>query len=101
MSVVDEGLDPTSCFFNDPDRPVSFSGGSYSSTSHRKIRQYQGFSASNPVVDGGHGTHVAGTLLGESNAGNDSYNGVAYKSKVQTACVSVRSMEGSTIMLAC
>lgn len=79
IGVADDGLDHMSCFFHDPAHPVRLSSGRYSSTSHRKIRQYLG---SENNVAGGHGTHICGSLAGETSGAESDYNGIAYKAKV-------------------
>lgn len=78
-AVMDSGLDYNSCWFREV-------GGAAPGPSHRKVVSYVTYGGS--AYDGcdiGHGTHVCGTLAGDQsyvNAGNYSYNGMAYGAKL-------------------
>ncbi len=88
VGVSDSGLAHNSCFFKDENEPLSFSERDaygrkvFYSTSHRKIDMYR---CLNDCKDhSGHGTHVSGTLVGESSSSTYSskYDGVAPKAKI-------------------
>jgi hypothetical protein len=71
--VADSGLDYQSCFFYDSSVGVYFSGADsitgkpvFENMSHRKMVQYVAYSDKVEGEDGGHGTHVAGTVMGNS-----------------------------------
>jgi hypothetical protein len=81
VGVADSGLDALSCFFNDGNRsttaPVTISRGTRPSTvndfTHRKVVQYHAFADEVEGEDGGHGTHVSGSVAGHlSTAAMDS-----------------------------
>ncbi len=88
VGVADSGLDHQSCFFYDSSRRVTFpsQGDSitgrpvYEDTSHRKVVQYVGFADSTEGEDGGHGTHVVGSILGQS--AGQTHNGMAPDGRV-------------------
>jgi hypothetical protein len=79
VGVMDSGLDYNSCWFREV-------GAAPPGPSHRKVIDYSLYGG--VAYDGcdiGHGTHVCGTLAGDQsyiNAGNYSYNGMAYKAKI-------------------
>jgi subtilisin family serine protease len=67
LCMMDSGLDYNSCWFREH-------GNAPPGPNHRKVFDYHG-----------HGTHVAGTAVGDQsyiNSGNISYNGMAYKAKI-------------------
>ncbi len=90
IGLTDTGIDIYSCFFYDPEHEVRYRIGD-ADTLHRKISIYIPYS--NDREDGvdAHGTHVAGTLVGESKQ-DDRYNvskslfinsqGIAYKARL-------------------
>lgn len=78
VGEMDSGVDWQSCFFRDPEGdPI---GGN-----HRKIHHYATWgsgSAYDKCTDG-HGTHVAGTVLGNDYTGAyTQYNGMAYNARL-------------------
>jgi hypothetical protein len=79
-TIMDTGVDYNSCWFRDP-------SGLPPGPANRKIIDYSLFGAGQPYdgCDVGHGSHVAGTMLGdqsEINPGDLNYNGMAYKAKL-------------------
>lgn len=76
---MDSGLDYNSCWFRD-------GAGDPPSPTHRKVIDYKLWGG--VAYDGcsaGHGTHVAGTIVGDQstiNPGVIDYNGMAYKAKI-------------------
>lgn len=93
VSVADTGLDVNSCFFRDSNGRVSPSNLQKPNTdkSKRKVIQYS-YNGENGAGDtndleGGHGTHVSGTIVGniegaDISSGNAIYNGVAPNAKL-------------------
>lgn len=91
VGVADSGLDHQSCYFYDSSAPVSFSnnvvvGGQsipiHENIASRKVVQYVGYAGTNEGENGGHGTHVAGSISGNNEANDAVHNGMAYGSKV-------------------
>jgi hypothetical protein len=76
---MDTGLDYNSCWFRD-------TGNAPPGPNHRKVIDYRTWGGN--AYDGcdtGHGTHVAGTCVGDQsfiNPGDYGYNGMAYKAKI-------------------
>ncbi|GAB5031948.1 subtilisin-like serine peptidase [Nannochloropsis oceanica] len=86
LQVVDTGLDQNSCFFSDSSGPVAITTISAAAfdTKKRKVIQYVQWADDTDVIDG-HGTHVAGSAVGESvdpNFDYDTYKGAAPGAKV-------------------
>ena len=88
VSIADTGVDESSCFFLDADRGL-VERGSLSSPildlSRRKIVQYSFVDGDGDGGDeaGGHGSHVAGTLAGNTDRGGlSAYNGVAAEARI-------------------
>ena len=80
VAVGDTGLDFDSCYFRDDAHDVAF----YPATNpnHRKILSYQeceddGVAPDHSDHAGAHGTHVAGSLSGNSLGGGGDYDGMA------------------------
>lgn len=92
VAEMDTGLDYNSCWFRD-------TGNAPPGPTHRKVIDYRTWGGN--VYDGcdtGHGTHVAGTCVGDQsyiNPGNTGYNGMAYKARIMIQDV------GSDGWLAC
>mmetsp|Transcript_16615 Transcript_16615/g.51978 ORF Transcript_16615/g.51978 Transcript_16615/m.51978 type:complete len:1637 (+) Transcript_16615:89-4999(+) len=101
INVNDDGVDVFSCFFRDEavevtSGEVNATNGVYESTEHRKLRSVRWlFFEEHPLNEwrftpGGHGTHVAGTALGDADgafevdipaAPDYTADGVAFKAK--------------------
>lgn len=80
IGVSDTGIDLNSCFFADEKNPVLYD---IVDKKHRKIIYYgtkYGDSSDGPF---GHGTHVVGSIAGESlTSSRASFNGVAQRAKI-------------------
>jgi len=77
IAEMDSGVDYQSCFFRDTSNPIG--------SSHRKIQSYTtyGGGVAYDGCDDGHGSHVAGTLLGNDyTAALSAYNGMAYNARL-------------------
>jgi hypothetical protein len=78
VGEMDSGVDWQSCFFRDPQ-------GDPIGSNHRKIQHYSTWgsgSAYDKCTDG-HGSHVAGTVLGNDCTGAYAqYNGIAYNARL-------------------
>ena len=86
ITVVDSGVDRYHPFFYDPDHDVTIGTNitNRAKSQHRKIEHIFNF-ADDRDIRYGHGTHVAGTALGEAYCNNCSislYNGIAPKSRL-------------------
>lgn len=77
VGIGDTGIDYNNCFFYDPKRSVPFNR---IDMSHRKIVGYYTH-ADNKDYRDGHGTHVAGIVVGDSPL-MPQFNGVQSKAKV-------------------
>ena len=86
VGILDTGIDMSSCYFNDPDvsTPYSSADNIVVDESHRKVVMYVTYK--DRVDDGGgHGSHVAGTVAGNSTKAYGDfvkYNGMAYNAKI-------------------
>ncbi|MBD3162434.1 MAG: S8 family serine peptidase, partial [Candidatus Latescibacteria bacterium] len=80
LCMMDSGLDYNSCWFRE-------NGNAPPGPTHRKVVDYREWGGGN-AYDGcssGHGTHVAGTAVGDQsyiNGGNYSYNGMADRARI-------------------
>lgn len=83
VSIIDTGLDTMHCFYYDSNNTFK-SILNKTNLNHRKVVRYDAFAdISDPP--NGHGTHVTGTISGESwdpISGIAAYNGVAPKSRL-------------------
>ena len=91
VAVGDSGLDFNSCYFSDSSVRVKFSKTEtiqgkgrpvYENLSHRKLVQYVAYSDKQEGEDGGHGTHVAGSVAGNNLGSSKQHNGMAYDAKL-------------------
>lgn len=105
--MADTGVDVDSCYFHDDSGRVDPSDISspVTDSSKRKVIQYTVISDQTDTTDapGGHGTHVAGTLVGfipGANIGFDAlgqYSGVANGAKLAVMDLAAGSSEGLSI----
>ena len=96
VGVADSGLDYYSCYFYDASIQMKFEDEEdaelegifpvFSSSNHRKIKEYFAYVDNNEGEDSGHGTHVVGSVLGypdaQSSSASFDYKGISYESKV-------------------
>jgi Subtilase family len=75
LGLIDGWVSPTHCSFADPSVPIT-APGLY--PNHRKIYAYNGDS----IGYNKHGTHVAGTAVGDAGADNLETRGVAYLARM-------------------
>ena len=84
VGLSDTGLDYNSCFFYDADHSIRFDR-NLPDNGHRKVALYEPYTNSQEDDVEAHGTHVAGTLIGETmdpSDHNSKYNGIAYKARL-------------------
>ena len=81
--MADSGVDPSSPWLYDPDSPI-IKG---ENVNHRKIKHYYSYSNDYKDDEDGHGTFLAGLMVGESQCSKEmrKYNGVAPNGKVVVA----------------
>lgn len=99
IGVCDTGVDMSSCYFSDPNvaPPYSSPDSPITVANHRKLVQYLTFLDNSDDV-GGHGTHVAGSVAGQSlfNYGDFiKYNGMAVNAKIAFFDIGDNNVEGS------
>ena len=84
VGISDTGIDEFSCYFRDPKGRVPRSSLLHPITDHsfRKVIQYVNYSGSDGDYRSGHGSHVAGTVAGDSLGGNNIYRGMAPAAKL-------------------
>lgn len=87
VGILDTGMDMSSCYFNDPDVPTPYVSTSQYNTvdsAHRKVVTYMTYK-DRTDDGGGHGSHVAGTVAGNSTKAYGDfvkYNGMVYNAKI-------------------
>ena len=54
----------------------------FENTNHRKVVQYVGYAGEDEGENGGHGTHVCGSVMGKSTQSSAVDDGMAYEAKV-------------------
>ncbi len=102
IGLSDTGVDEGSCYFVDHENgyiPRTTIDNKHVYPNQRKIIQYVNYSASNGDYVSGHGTHVAGTLLGncyDTSSSKKEYNGIAMNAKL--AFFDIGSLDGSLII---
>ena len=98
IGLSDTGIDVNSCFFYDPDHSIRYRSDE-SDTNHRKIALYIPYSNDKEDGSDAHGTHVAGTLAGQTESDNDlsPYDGIAYKSRIVFFDIGSGSGQESTL----
>ena len=84
VGISDTGIDEFSCYFRDPKGRVPRSSPLHPITDHsfRKVIQYVNFSGSGGDFSAGHGSHVAGTVAGDSLGDDNIYRGMAPAAKL-------------------
>ena len=95
IGIADSGIDPDSCFFQDPNEPFPYDN---ISTTHRKLVTYITDTGSK-IDETGHGTGVAGSASGKCNDPKhkySDYSGSAYNSKI--AFMDLEVSGGSAIL---
>lgn len=98
IGLSDTGIDVQNCFFWDEEHAVRYDS-AMNDTQHRKIFLYHPFSNDREDGNDSHGTHVAGTLVGEvsSESPFSLYNGIAYKARL--TFIDIGSGEGQDSQL--
>jgi hypothetical protein len=97
VGAADSGLDHQSCYFFDSNKAVTFSNdpqlnvGIWEDTGHRKVVQYVGYAGNDEGENGGHGTHVVGSILGDRV--DDVHDGMAYNAKIAFYDIGVANAE--------
>lgn len=78
IGIMDGGFNPAHCSFVDPAVPITSGNTPGTFPTHRKVVGYNV-----PLVDDFHGTHVAGTAMGNQVSNlNDNTRGIAYNAKI-------------------
>ena len=86
VGILDTGIDMSSCYFTDPDvsTPYGSTSDNTINPSHRKVVMYMTYK-DRTDDGGGHGSHVAGTVAGNSTKAYGDfvkYNGMVYNAKL-------------------
>jgi subtilisin family serine protease len=84
VAVGDTGIDYYNCFFYDNTTEVPFVNSNTKvipQSKHRKIHSYYTYADNKDLYDG-HGTHVSGSLAGNSNGQMSNFNGIAKGAKI-------------------
>lgn len=78
IGIMDNGFQPSHCSFNDPAVPITAANTPGTFPTHRKVVAYNV-----GLVSGQHGTHVAGTSVGNQVGDvNDNTRGIAFNAKM-------------------
>ncbi|MBX3388906.1 MAG: S8 family serine peptidase [Phycisphaeraceae bacterium] len=78
IGIMDGGFQPAHCSFSDPALAITTGNTPGVFPTHRKVAAYNV-----PLVSSSHGTHVAGTAMGnQSGEVNDNTRGIAYNARV-------------------
>ena len=85
VGIGDSGLDHDSCYFYDPANPLTITPNQINNfPAHNKVAQYVPFASTGEDEDGGHGTHVAGSVAGRGSGECRTIqdDGMAYNAKI-------------------
>ena len=85
VGVGDSGLDHMSCYFYDAANPLTITPNEINNfPAHSKVVQYVPFASTGEDEDGGHGTHVCGSVAGRGSGQCDLIedDGMAYAAKL-------------------
>ncbi|MFO0860519.1 MAG: S8 family serine peptidase [Phycisphaerales bacterium] len=78
VGIIDSGFQPSHCSFVDPLVPITTANTPGTFPTHRKVVAYNV-----TLTSAQHGTHVAGTAMGNQSPGvDDNTRGIAYEAKV-------------------
>jgi len=83
VGIGDSGLDTKHCSFTDPnDALPRTQNAKVDSTTHRKVSQYFSYADTGAGEVGDHGTHVSGSVAGNSLGGVNDHKGMAFDAKI-------------------
>eukprot|EP00761_Pharyngomonas_kirbyi_P011439 gb/GECH01011464.1/.p1 GENE.gb/GECH01011464.1/~~gb/GECH01011464.1/.p1 ORF type:complete len:1288 (+),score=256.97 gb/GECH01011464.1/:1-3864(+) len=78
VGIGDTGIDMNNCFFSDPNVPTPYNTTNFN---HRKVVSYVTYADGYDEEDG-HGTHVSGSVAGQTSGSLGNYNGMAEEAKI-------------------
>lgn len=109
VAVADSGLDYWQCHFYDANDDVNWNNAKsydldgvstpvWEGTTHRKLTHYIAWADTKESKNGGHGTHVAGSVAGKStSATSEQYNGMAPEAKIAFLDIGIGDAGGLSI----